>query len=373
MLKRSILKPIARLLAPFRLGFAIVACLGPFSVAASTQYEEGDAAFCTYTIEQALGQRDLFRTPSLTVSPTRPSIGTPPQLVIGVASRLSDVRKASLIMKAAYEACAVYKSTTEAQIHLLYAIPSIQKEVLLNRLRLIQASTDTLDALISDNRRLVDAHNLTIQAVYVLESARVRLDAERTTTLASLASAYVPEGLSTVPLRTLVAEYLDNEDRAQKAEVRLQKQGSWDIQLDAGVHQPLSTDWSRGTTNRTGLYAAANLTYKFGRKTSGKHFDNSVLAHNEWKKTQFDDVAAEAALLKKQIEGAIHIQTDQLKILFEHEGEIEKNLRALDGVDTNNAIGFRNNLLADRLMLRLEVDDVKFRLTRLEQYLTSNF
>jgi len=371
MLKRSIVRPIARMLARFKLGFAIVAYLGPISSAASAQNEEADAAFCTYTTEQALAQRDLFRTPSLTVSPTRPSIGTPPQLVIGVVSRLSDVRKASLIMKAAHEACAVYKVTTEAQIHLLYAMPSIQKEVLLNRLRLIQASSDTLNALISDDMRLVNSHNLSIQAVYVLESARVRLDAERTTTLADLTSVYVPEELSSVALRTLVAEKLENEDKAQKAEVELQKQGSWDIQLDAGVHQPLAT--GAATTNRTGPYAAANLTYNFRRKTSGKHFDNSVRAHNEWKKTQFDDVAAEAGLLKKQIQDAIHIQTDQLKILSDHEGEIEKRLRTLEGVDTNNAIAFRNNLLADLLMLRLDIDDVRFRVTRLEQYLTSNF
>ena len=373
MLKPSILTQTVRLLAGSKFGFALLASLGAICFPAFAQNEEADAAFCTYTMEQALAQRDLFRTPWLTVSPTRPSIGTPPQLVIGVTSKLSDVRKASLIMKAAHAACGVYTATTEAQIHILYAMPSIQREVLLNRLQLIQASSDTLNALISGGMKLVNAQNLTIQAVYVLESAKVRLDADRTATLADLSSAYVPEQLSSVPLRTLVAEKLENEDQAQKAEVKLLKQGSWDIQFDAGVHQPLSSNWSGATTNHPGPYAGANLTYNFGRKSSGKHFDNSVVAHKQWKKTQFDDVAAQAALLKKQIQDTIDIQRGQLSILSEHEGKIEENLRALDDVDTHNAIGFRNNLLADRVLLRLDIDDVRFRLTRLEQYLTSNF
>ncbi|MBV8828248.1 MAG: hypothetical protein JO108_03375 [Acidobacteriaceae bacterium] len=373
MLKRSLPRAIARLLAGFKLGLALAAYLGLISFAASGQNDEADKAFCTYTTEQALAQRDLFRTPSLTVSPTQPSIGTAPQLIVGVTSKLSDVRKASLTLKAAHANCGLYTATTEAQIHILYAMPSIQKEVLLNRLRLIQTTSDTLNALISEDMRLVNAHNLTMQAVYVLESAKVRLDADRTATLADLASAYVPEQLSSVPLRTLVAEKLENEDQAQKAEVKLLKEGSWDIQFDAGVHQPLSSNWNSATTNHPGPYAGANFTYNFGRKSSARHFDNSVVAHNEWKKTQFDDVAAQAALLKKQIQDTIHTQTEQLNILFDHEGDIEKNLRAFDGVDTNNAIGFRNNLLADRLMLRLDIDDVRFRLTRLEQYLARNF
>src|SRR5271166_1727605 len=139
------------------------------------QNERADAAFCKYTMEQGMAQRDLLRTPALAIGPIQPSTGTPPQMVFGVTNSLRDDKKSGLAMRVAKQTCLLYDATSEAQLHILYALPQIEKDVLQNRLRLIDDATVQLDSMIADNMKLVDAQNVTMPSVYMLASAKVRL------------------------------------------------------------------------------------------------------------------------------------------------------------------------------------------------------
>src|SRR5580658_8805052 len=113
----------------------IVATLLVLSTSAfAGENDTANAAYCKYITEQAAAQRDLLRTPQADIGPTVPSAGTAPQMVVGVTNSLSDDRKASLAMKVAKSGCDLYIATTEAQQHLLYAEPSIEKDVLRHRL-----------------------------------------------------------------------------------------------------------------------------------------------------------------------------------------------------------------------------------------------
>jgi len=42
-------------------------------------------------------------------------------------------------------------------------------------------------------------------------------------------------------------------------------------------------------------------------------------------------------------------------------------------VDTSNAIAFRNQLIADQMILRVEIADVEFRMSKLQEFLDANF
>jgi hypothetical protein len=191
--------------------------------------------------------------------------------------------------------------------------------------------------------------------------------------LTGIASPYVPT-LSATPLRTLIADKLVQEDITQRAAAKLQKQNSWDFSVSAGTHRRLpSTQVDNTQSAAWGAYGAFNLTYNLGRRSIGNHLDKSVDAYNEWKRTQFDDVNTQAKLLKKQIEDTLAIQIGQLKAMETHDLEIDANLKKLEGVDTANAIAFRNDLFADQVMLRVNIEDAKFRCARLQQYLTDNF
>ena len=93
----------------------------------------------------------------------------------------------------------------------------------------------------------------------------------------------------------------------------------------------------------------------------------------DWKKNQIDDVAQQALILKQQILDTISIQEAQLQLLLGHDSEIAQDLQSLSGVETSSALSFKNQLLADKTVLRVDIQDVQFRLERLRDYLKVNF
>jgi hypothetical protein len=340
------------------------------SALAAGQTPDANQEYCKYITEQAMAERDRLRTPMAIMGPIQPNTGLGAEIVFGVQNSLSDDLKAHLTMKLAGKTCSLYSATSEAQQHLLYALPVIEKDILEHRLKLIDSASSSLDSLIAVNMKNVESHNLTRQAIYALENAKLRLDTTRTATLMGISSPYVPP-LSDTPLRTLVAAKMEAEREVQNASVALTKQNSWDFKLEAGAHRQLTQISS--SVNPTGPYGAFTLSYNLGRHAIDKHLEKSADAYLKWKQSQFDDVAEEARILKQQIIESTHIQQDQLKALEARDTEIDRELHAIDGVDTNTALTYRNQLLADREILHVELEDLKFRVTQLEQYLAYNF
>src|SRR5262249_15812203 len=74
--------------------------------------EADQQAYCEYVTQQAQAQRDLLLTPNAIVGFTQPETGLPAQLVWGLSSSLSDIRKAGLTMDAARKNCDLYSATT---------------------------------------------------------------------------------------------------------------------------------------------------------------------------------------------------------------------------------------------------------------------
>jgi hypothetical protein len=330
--------------------------------------DDATDAYCKYVAEQAMAQRDILRTPNAVVGPIQPSTGTSPQMVFGLTNSLSNDRKAGLTMQAAKTQCALYIVAADAQQRIFFALPSLEKDVLRHRLALIDRASNQLDALIAQNMKLVEAQNLTKPAVYSLQAAKMRLDTTRTEALTGIASPYVPK-LSTTPLRELVGEKLLAETNNQRAVNKLNKQNSWDVQIDVGGHKQLS----QATTGSMGAYGGFNLTYNLGRTAADRHLDNSVAAYDQWKATQFDDVAQQASILKQQMVETVKIQEGQLQVLQAHDADISVQLQSLEGVDTAAALSFKNQLLADQIVLAVDVDDIKFRISELQQYIADNF
>jgi hypothetical protein len=50
-----------------------------------------------------------------------------------------------------------------------------------------------------------------------------------------------------------------------------------------------------------------------------------------------------------------------------------KDLKSLEGVDTSNALAFRSQLMADQVVLGVEIGDIKFRMNQAQNYLNVNF
>jgi hypothetical protein len=127
------------------------------------------------------------------------------------------------------------------------------------------------------------------------------------------------------------------------------------------------------TSSRLGAFGEATLTYNFGRHSAKDHLARSSAGYLDLKANQFDDVAQQAVVLQKQIEDTITFIRPQLSALIEHNSDIEKSLKSIEGLDTANSMTFKNQLLADQIVLRVDMGDIQFRLDWLESYLRDNF
>jgi hypothetical protein len=324
-------------------------------------------AYCEYVTQQAAAQRDLLLTPSAVAGVTQPNTGLPMQLVWGLSSSLSDVRKAGLTMDAARKNCELYTATTAAQQSIQYSLPSLEKQALQHRLDLIQQASDKLDGLMNTANKMVAAQDLTRPMFFSLQTTKIKLDADQADTQSKIAALYTPD-LAERPLKQLVAEKQAGEAAEQNAIEKLNRQNNWDVSLSVGAHQQINP-----LVDNSGAYGAVTVSYNLGSHAINQHLDKAANAYAAWKKVQEGDVARNAEVLKKQVADGISAQTNRLKSLQDQQKQIDGNLQLVAAADTSAAIDFRNQLMSAQLLLGIEVGDASFRLDRLQEFLGSNY
>lgn len=324
-------------------------------------------AYCSYVIEQAQAQRDLLRTPMASAGITQPETGLPVQLVGGASVGLSDIRKSSLTMDAARKNCELYKTTTGAQQDVQYALPSLEKEALRNRLALIDQASKSLDALMEKTSKMVEAQNATRLMLFTLQTTKIKLDADRADTQSKITALYLPP-LSDKPLKELVAEKQSSEVNEQRALDKLNRQNNWDVALSVGVHQQVNP-----VAQGAQPYGAVSVNYNLASRAINRHLDRAVEAYGEWKKVQEGDVIRNMEVLRQQLADSVSVQEAKLKSLQEESRQIDGNLQLVGNPDTSAALDFHNQLTAAQLLLQVETGDASFRIDRLREYLAKNY
>ncbi len=324
-------------------------------------------AYCAYVVEQAEAQRDLLRTPMASAGFTQPETGLPMQLVAGASVGLSSIRKAGLTMDAARKDCELYKAATGAQQNVQYALSSLEKEALRNRLGLIEQASKSLDAMMEKTAKMVEAQNATRLMFFSLQTTRIKLDADRADTQSKITALYIPP-LSDKPLKELVAEKQNSEGSEQRALDRISRQNNWDVALSVGVHQQVNP-----VAYGAQPYGAVSVNYNFASRAIDKHLDRAVEAHDEWKRAQESDVVRSMGVLQQQLVESVSVQEAKLKSLQEERGQIDRNLQLVSNPDTSAAFDFHNQLTAAQLLLEIETRDASFRIDRLREYLAKNY
>jgi hypothetical protein len=329
--------------------------------------QQDQQAYCAYLMEQAQAQRNLLRTPTATAGFTQPETGLPMQLVGGATLGLSDVRKAELTMDVARKNCELYKASTGAQQEIQYAVASLEKEALLNRLALIERASKSLDALIEQTVKMLEARNATQLMLFTLQTTKIRLEADRADTHSKLSAVYVPP-LSDQPLKELVAQKQNSEEGAQRVQDKLSRQNNWDVALTVGVHQQVNP-----VAQGTQPYGQVSVSYNLASRSINRHLDRAVEAHGEWKKVEESDVVRQMEVLRQQLVDSVMVQETKLKSLEEENKQLDKNLQLVAAPDTSAAFDFHNQLAATQLMLQIETGDAAFRIGRLHEYLARNY
>jgi hypothetical protein len=338
-----------------------------FPVVAFAQNPSDQQAYCAYVIEQAQAQRDLLRSPTALAGFTQPETGLPTQVVGGATLGLSNVKKAGLTMEAARKECELYTTTTETQLAIQYALPSIERDALRNRLTLIERAYASLDGLVEKTTKMLEAQTATRLMLFTLQSTRIKLDADRADTQSKLSVISIPE-LSDKALKELVAEKEDRERGEQRAQDKLSRQNNWDVALTVGVHQQVNP-----VAYGPQPYGEVTVNYNFASRAINRHLDRAAEAHEGWKKVQETDVVRSMEMLRQQLVDGVAAQEGRLKAVQAESEEIDKNLALITNPDTSAAVDFRNQLMAARLLLEIEAGDASFRIERLREYLAKNY
>lgn len=348
-----------------------LAILAPFvitvpALAQSAALQADQQAYCDYLSQQAMAQRDLLRTPSAVSGITQASAALPLQLVWGVSTSLSDIKKAGLTMDVAQKNCDLYSATTSAQQDIQYALPALEKQALEDRLELIQQASEKLDALTEQMNKMLDAQNITRPMLFSLETTQIKLDADRADTQSKIAALYAPD-FNAPPIKDLVAQKQSNEAAAQKAVNTLSKQNDWDVALSFGARQQVNPFDDRG------LYGAITVSYNLGSHAVNKHLDQAANAYDNWKALQQGDVTRNAEVLRQQLIDGLSVQEARLKSLQDEESQVENNLQSVNNVDTSAALDFRNQLTGTQLLLGIEIGDANFRVQQIKAFLGVNY
>jgi hypothetical protein len=338
-----------------------------FSVHAFAVDPRDELAYCSYLMEQAQAQRDLLRTPTGFVGFTQPETGLPMQIVAGASLGLSALRKSGLTMDAARKNCELYKTTTGAQQDIQYAVPSLEKEALRNRLTLIEQASKSLDDLMEKTAKMVEAQNATRLMLFTLQTTKIKLDADRADTQSKITALYVPP-LNDKSLKDLVAQKQNDEGNEQRAQDKLSRQNNWDVALSVGVHQQVNP-----VAYGAQPYGAVSINYNLASHSIDKHLDRAVDSYDEWKKVQEGDVIRNMEVLRQQLVDSVTAQEARLKSLQEESGQISKNLQLVGSPDTSAALDFNNQLTAAQLLLEIETGDASFRIEHLREYLARNY
>lgn len=325
-------------------------------------------AYCRYQLEQAEAQRNLLRTPTAVGGLTQPETGLPTQVVGGASLGVADVKKAALTTEVARRNCDLYRSTTGVQQQLQYALPTLEREALRNRLTLIDRASEQLNTLMDTTRKMIEAQNATRPMLFALETSRMKLDADRADTQSKIAAIYIPDSLSTVPLKELATKKQESEIAEQQAEDHLSRQNNWNLALQVGVHQQVNP-----VAERAQPYGSFSLSYNLASHSIDRHLDSAASAYGDWKKVQEGDVIRNMDVLHQEIAATIQADEAKSQSLGDQMKEIEGDLKVVASPDTTAAVDFRNQLEASRVLLQVELDDTAFRLSHLRDYLSTNF
>jgi len=336
------------------------------AVSAQAQITPEQDAYCTAQVEQAQATAIQLRSPSSITGFTQSqATAGAPQAYSGIQESIGGVRKASATVRLAYSNCGQYTYTEDATLAIASAFPAIQRDALKHRLELIAVAQGQIIAMIRDAQARVDAQDLTLPTLYALQTTKAKLSADYMATLLAIDAIYIPD-VPKIPVREMVRAAHDGDKNVEAAINRVQRASDWDVLLDFGARQQIPT-------GPRGPYGEATFTYNLGNRFEHRHLDQAATASAEFKASQEGGVVKSANVLEKQIHDTLGTEARVRQSLAAQDALIGDDLKAVENADTTNALVFKNQLLADRIALRVDIEDADFRLAALNQYGIDNF
>jgi hypothetical protein len=149
----------------------------------------------------------------------------------------------------------------------------------------------------------------------------------------------------------------------------LNEQDNYSVVLEAGVHEPVRTLFRTGAD----FYGTFTVKWNVSSRSRSRSLSNAAAAYGQWTEHDENGVARKAKVLQQQLEASIAAQESALKALLVEGAAIQENLSKIGTLDTAAAISFKNTLVIDRSLLRVEIGATTYRIEKLREYLKENF
>ena len=221
--------------------------------------------------------------------------------------------------------------------------------------------------LVSQNEKILEAGNIPRQSIYLLEKQRLALELDKQATATALAQIYVPH-LSIEPLAELANEEFASNTENQRAQLQLTRLDNWDVNFQAGGEKPFTPFL---TTPKA--YVGVSASYNLGSRAATRHDSAAMESFNQWQRAQVGGVQESVRVFHGVVSDLIAVQTAELSRLLAEQNKIDEARAAIEDCHTSTADTFRNQLMADGLILRVQVGDTEYRLSKLRSYIQENF
>lgn len=351
----------------------MVVAIASVAVAQDLTYgNDDDRAYCKYITEQSRAQALQYYIPSFTSGVTQPNTGTSPQTFAGLSGSIANLRKGKMVTKIADQGCKLYTATDAVDNAVKYAMVVLQKDSLAHRLEAVRSGLTKINGLLVQGDQEIAAHTTTKFATYALQTAKQQLIGDESNLQGQIAYMFIPD-MSNVPLYRLVTDKQALEVSNQQAIARLAKQSNWDLQWEVGAHRTLSSSTNTLGGNTSGAFAGFNLQYNLGSRSINKHFDNAAKAYGDWKQVEGTDIVQGANTIQAQVNDALVATDKRIRELREQQTELEANFNTVKDAETNIGKTFINQLVADRVLMEVELSDAQYRRQQLGDYLAFNF
>jgi hypothetical protein len=349
--------------------YFILLALLPF-VAHAADMPSDDYHYCDYTKEKSEAERLNFESPSLLVGGGRTNTGSNNAIGVGVTESLSKFLQGRLSNQIGDNDCRLYRLVNNITKHVQYDLIRLTYQDAETRVNLTEQAILSLDSMIVDEQKRVEAGGSTIMLVATLQAAKARLTLGLGQLQQQMAVAILPT-TSQGPLKDILKEAVVLTEDQQAVLAKQSKYQNWDLALTVGAGSNPSMPMFHSLP--TEPYVSLSYTYSFGGPARNRALDRAASSYAAYARENEIGPINLGWKLSDQIRKAKAADENSFQAITDYNKQLAKNVDSVAGTDTVVAHMFRVSLAVEQLTYNIEANALAQSIERLNNYMEANF
>lgn len=338
--------------------------LALFLISTSVQANDDTDSYCAYVNKKAEAEKIILNYPDAIVRFSKEEYGNIPIILLGMQQNIVNYFRSGILDDIAEAECNLYLTSQAASNELKYALMKIERETMIHRVELLGEIIQNVSSIIESSNRKLKQGSTSMGNHSIIEEKRNNLIKEKITIEEALATMQLPESVEQQPMMSIQAMIYAKEKaekHIEESKNRLEKQRDWDILIQAGMGQNLETE-------RSDPFIALNLRYSFGGMSRRHQIDEAEHLYSKWKTNQQSETSVSVALIKKQIEKMIIVETDNITTLTQLLNTISSKITILSMSDSYEAFHMKTVADIERMILLVSLKAARFKISKLNAY-----